>query len=93
LASHGYAAKLHGTRTVDIRSVDAAQKRWQRDMDLGIDDADQQWWFNLSTQSVEQGAGSGNHDRMGPYATREEAAGALERARSRNEAFDADEDD
>lgn len=62
-------------------------------MDLGTDETQNQWWFNLSTQEVEQGPGSGNHDRMGPYATRDEAAGAIERARARTEAFDAADDD
>lgn len=50
------------------------------------------WWFNLRTQSVEQGPGDPNSERMGPYATRAEAEGALERAKARNEAWDAADD-
>ena len=59
-------------------------------MDLGIDDNDQ-WWFNLRTQEVEQGPGAPNAERMGPYGTRDEAETALSRARERSEAWDAAE--
>jgi hypothetical protein len=53
----------------------------------------EQWWFNLRTQTVEQGPGDPNSERLGPYATREEADGVLARMKDRNEAFDAGEDD
>ena len=53
----------------------------------------EQWWFNLRTQQVELGDGDPNSARLGPYATREEAETVLDRMRSRNEAFDADDDD
>ena len=33
------------------------------------------WWFNLKRQQVEEGDGDPNSERLGPYATREEAAG------------------
>ena len=48
----------------------------------------EEWWFNLRTQKVEQGQGDPNSERLGPYATRDEAKGVLERMRRRNEAFD-----
>ena len=51
-----------------------------------------QWWFNLRTQQVEEGEGDANDERLGPYATREEAAGVLERMRKRNEALDAEDE-
>ena len=54
---------------------------------------DGQWWFNLRTQEVEQGQGDPNAERLGPYATRDEAQGALGRMRDRNAAFDAEDDD
>jgi hypothetical protein len=57
-------------------------------VDLGLDGNDL-WWFNLRTQQVEQGPGDPNSERMGPYATREEAESALERAHARSEAWDA----
>jgi len=60
--------------------------------DLGLDGDESQWWFNLRTQKVEQGLGDGNADRMGPYLTREEAEAALDRARERNEAWEAQDD-
>ena len=53
---------------------------------VGVDD---EWWFNLLTQHVEQGLGAPNAQRLGPYETEAEAAGALERMRERNEAWDA----
>ena len=61
--------------------------------DPGEDGVLTQWWFNLSTHAVEQGPGSGNHDRLGPYATEAEAAAALERARARSDAYDGGDDD
>ncbi len=51
------------------------------------------WWFNLRTQTVEQGPGDPNSERLGPYATEAEASGVLERMRTRNEAMDAADDD
>lgn len=51
--------------------------------------ADNEWWFNLRTQQVEQGLGDPNSERLGPYATEDEAAGVLERMRARNAAWDA----
>ena len=53
----------------------------------------EEWWFNLRTQQVEQGQGDPNSERLGPYATRVEAEGVLERMRRRTEAFDAQDDD
>jgi hypothetical protein len=53
----------------------------------------EQWWFNLRTQQVEEGLGDPNSERLGPYPTREEAAGVLERMRKRNAAFDAEDED
>ncbi len=52
----------------------------------------QQWWYNLRTQRVEQGLGDPNAERLGPYATREEAAGVIDRMRERNERFDAEDE-
>ena len=52
-----------------------------------------QWWFNLRTQTVEEGEGDPNAERLGPYDTQAEAAGVLDRIHTRNEALDASEDD
>ena len=55
---------------------------------------DGQWWFCLKHMRVEPELGCPNKDRMGPYASEQEAAGALQRAAERNKAWDeADEDD
>lgn len=51
------------------------------------------WYWCLAHQRVEGEAGCPNHRRMGPYETREEAATALDRARERTEAWEAEEDD
>lgn len=53
-----------------------------------------QWWFCLKHMRVEPDKGCPNKDRMGPYATEQEAAGALQRAADRNKQWeDADQDD
>lgn len=61
-------------------------------MDIGLE-GDDQWWFNLRTQKVERGPGAPNAERLGPFASEQEAAEALDRARSRSEAWDAEEND
>jgi len=50
------------------------------------------WYYCLAHQRVEPEEGCANAERMGPYATEEDAQHALERAHERNEAYDADED-
>ncbi|GAA3209892.1 MULTISPECIES: hypothetical protein [Nonomuraea] len=53
-----------------------------------------QWWFCLKHMRVEPEQGCPNKDRMGPYASEQEAAGALQRAADRNKAWDeAEEED
>lgn len=54
---------------------------------------DKPWYFCLHHLAVEPPDGCANAERLGPYATREEAEGALERARARTEAWDAEDDD
>ena len=61
-------------------------------METGVDTQDDKWWFNLRTQRVEQGPGSGNADRLGPYDSHDEAAGALQRMRARTETADREDD-
>ncbi|MDP4824516.1 MAG: hypothetical protein NWR60_01465 [Candidatus Nanopelagicales bacterium] len=60
-------------------------------MDLGLE-GDDQWWFNLRTQTVEQGSGDANAERMGPYSSKVDAETALARAQTRGEQWDADDD-
>jgi hypothetical protein len=56
--------------------------------------SDGQWWFCLKHMRVEPDRGCPNKDRMGPYESEQEAAGALKRASDRNKAWDeADGDD
>ncbi|AIG64475.1 hypothetical protein CATYP_07625 [Corynebacterium atypicum] len=49
---------------------------------------DSQWYFNPKTKEVTQGQAGPWDDRMGPYATEEEARHALDLAAKRNDAFD-----
>lgn len=49
------------------------------------------YYFNLETGQVEAGPQSPSNQRMGPYATREEAARALDIAAARNESWDEDD--
>jgi hypothetical protein len=55
-----------------------------------MSDDKQQWWFCMKHQSVEQDAGCGNTDRLGPYASAEDASHAYEKAAARSEAWDSD---
>lgn len=50
-----------------------------------------EYWYNTRTHQVEEGKRSQWADLMGPYATREEAEHALDRARRRTEAWEAEE--
>ena len=54
-------------------------------------DTGKHWWFCLKHREVEPDAGCAGKDRLGPYATREEAEHALETVRRRNEEWDAKE--
>lgn len=49
------------------------------------------WYYNTRTREVEQGPASDFVDRLGPYATREEAAAALETAARRNARWEAED--
>ena len=49
------------------------------------------FWYNPTTGEVEEGRQSPWTDRMGPYATREEAQHALEHAADRSEAWDEED--
>lgn len=48
-----------------------------------------EYYFNIRTHEVEEGRVSDWSQVMGPYPTREAATKALETARSRTEAWDA----
>ncbi|MGY5764610.1 SPOR domain-containing protein [Brachybacterium sp. DNPG3] len=50
-----------------------------------------QYYYNLETRSVEEGAQSPAKDLMGPYATRAEAEHALQRAAARNSSWDEED--
>jgi hypothetical protein len=48
------------------------------------------WWYCLKHQAVEPYGGCRAEDRLGPYATPDEAAEALKRVQQRNVAWDED---
>ena len=48
-----------------------------------------EWYWCLIHNRVERGKGCPNMSRLGPYATEEEAASALDRAAARTAAQDA----
>lgn len=52
----------------------------------------EQWYFNTTTQRAELGPQSPVSERMGPYATREEALHAWQIVRERNKAWDAQDE-
>lgn len=49
-----------------------------------------EFYYDTATGEVHEGKTTGWATRMGPYATREEAEHALDRARSRTQAWDAE---
>ena len=49
---------------------------------------DTQFWYNVRTGEVEQGAQSDWSQLLGPYASRDEAAAAMNRVAANNEAAD-----
>jgi hypothetical protein len=54
--------------------------------------ADGQWWWCISHKKAEpDGVPCKAVDRLGPYATREEAEHALDKVAERNEAWDNDD--
>lgn len=52
--------------------------------------ADGQWYWCLTHNTVEPYGACKAADRLGPYATRDEAAGALDAVARRNEEWDND---
>lgn len=48
------------------------------------------WWYCLEHHTVEEPDGCGTSNRLGPYASAEEASRALEKVQERNEAWDND---
>ncbi|QIK09051.1 hypothetical protein G7Z12_26555 [Streptomyces sp. ID38640] len=49
-----------------------------------------EWYYCLKHRTVEEGPECRAADRFGPYATREEAAHAMETARERNVEWETD---
>lgn len=67
-------------------------------MPATLPEMDDEWYYCLEHETVESKFGCRVTTRLGPFATREEAARALETVEKRNEAWDddpdwADEDD
>ena len=60
--------------------------------DWGIEDPELQYWFNTKTGQVEQGKQSAAPYRMGPFATAEQAAGAIDLAKQRAAEWAAEEE-
>jgi len=51
---------------------------------------EKRWWYSLKTHSVEDDDGpTPGKDRLGPFATKQEAARALETVQKRNEEWDS----
>ena len=53
--------------------------------------SDGQWWYDLKTKSVVSDDNQTKvTDRLGPYASREEAERALQKVDERNQSYDND---
>lgn len=59
--------------------------------DWGVNDPENQYYFNMKTREVEQGKVSQSVDRVGPFKTREEALNAPELLAERSKKW-ADEE-
>lgn len=55
------------------------------------EDPSTQYWYNMKTGEVQQGYVSSVVDRVGPFATREEASHALEKLRANSEKWAEDD--
>ena len=55
------------------------------------EDTEHRFWYNLRTGAVEEGMVSLAVDRVGPVATREEAAQALEKLRANSAKWAAED--
>lgn len=53
--------------------------------------SEQRWWYCLKHLAVEPNDACPNKRRLGPYATRDEAAAALETAAERNEEWERED--
>ena len=54
-------------------------------------DEDQQWWYNSRTGQTERGKMSNSIDRVGPFATEEEAKNAPGKLRENSQRWAAEE--
>jgi hypothetical protein len=52
---------------------------------------EQRWWWCLKHQTVEPDSGCANQDRLGPFATVEEASRALQTVQERNVRYDTED--
>lgn len=52
-----------------------------------------EYWYNMTTGTVEQGAQSSWKHLLGPYASYAEASRALEKVEQRNEQWENDDAD
>jgi hypothetical protein len=55
------------------------------------EDKEHAFWYNMRTGDVEQGFQSASLDRVGPFATRDEAAHALEKLRANSAKWSEDD--
>jgi hypothetical protein len=55
------------------------------------EDTEHQFWYNMRTGEVQQGYVAPSMDRVGPFATREEAAHALDKLRENSAKWAAED--
>jgi hypothetical protein len=54
--------------------------------------SEKHWWFNTKTQKAEFGRQTGSLNRMGPFASEQEAQRAMEIARERSKQWQAQDE-
>lgn len=82
-----------------IPHISGGQSALEQEPDDGLTDFEinpvipRQYFYNLRTGQVEEGPLSSWTQRMGPYPTPEDAYAALEKARDRDRAWEAADDE
>ena len=51
---------------------------------------EEHWWWSIEREEAEYGPANFLDQRLGPYATKEEAEHAMDKVKARNEAWDND---
>jgi hypothetical protein len=77
--------------TVDRLSTDAVAPAGPMGRTVTTEDLESTYWFCVDHHAVEEFAGCGSHNRIGPFPTRAAAADALQTIAARERRYDAED--